>query len=291
MRIATNQQTNTIINQINNANVLMGKYQTQVSTGKRYETMSENPAATTQVLSYNHILNQLNREQKDVSDAKSLLTSADTSLSTMNDAMSRINAIVLQSLNGTTDEKNMNQAAEEVKGLLQSLVSLGNTDDDGRYIFSGSSTNTKPFTINSQTGVIAYNGTTDNKNFKVSDSHEVEVYHDGSQLTQIFNTINQIVQAMQSGDKDSLRGFQEQNEANLDILSNKMTSVGGQKNSVLAYDNILSSKIIDYKDRKSKVDEVDGPEAISNLNQASIAYQASLKSSVIIQQLSILNYM
>ncbi|EFI83049.1 Hook-filament junction protein [Listeria grayi] len=291
MRIATNQQTNTIINQINNANVLMGKYQTQVSTGKRYETMSENPAATTQVLSYNHILNQLNREQKDVSDAKSLLTSADTSLSSMNDAMSRINAIVLQSLNGTTDEKNMNQAAEEVKGLLQSLVSLGNTDDDGRYIFSGSSTNTKPFTINSQTGVIAYNGTTDNKNFKVSDSHEVEVYHDGSQLTQIFNTINQIVQAMQSGDKDSLRGFQEQNEANLDILSNKMTSVGGQKNSVLAYDNILSSKIIDYKDRKSKVDEVDGPEAISNLNQASIAYQASLKSSVIIQQLSILNYM
>lgn len=229
MRIATNQQTNTIINQINNANVLMGKYQTQVSTGKRYETMSENPAATTQVLSYNHILNQLNREQKDVSDAKSLLTSADTSLSSMNDAMSRINAIVLQSLNGTTDEKNMNQAAEEVKGLLQSLVSLGNTDDDGRYIFSGSSTNTKPFTINSQTGVIAYNGTTDNKNFKVSDSHEVEVYHDGSQLTQIFNTINQIVQAMQSGDKDSLRGFQEQNEANLDILSNKMTSVGGQK--------------------------------------------------------------
>lgn len=291
MRIATNQQTNTIINQINNANVLMGKYQTQVSTGKRYETMSENPAATTQVLSYNHILNQLNREQKDVSDAKSLLTSADTSLSSMNDAMSRINAIVLQSLNGTTDEKNMNQAAEEVKGLLQSLVSLGNTDDDGRYIFSGSSTNTKPFTINSQTGVIAYNGTTDNKNFKVSDSHEVEVYHDGSQLTQIFNTINQIVQAMQSGDKDSLRGFQEQNEANLDILSNKMTSVGGQKNSVLAYDNILSTKIIDYKDRKSKVDEVDGPEAISNLNQASIAYQASLKSSVIIQQLSILNYM
>lgn len=291
MRIATNQQTNTIINQINNANVLMGKYQTQVSTGKRYETMSENPAATTQVLSYNHILNQLNREQKDVSDAKSLLTSADTSLSSMNDAMSRINAIVLQSLNGTTDEKNMNQAAEEVKGLLQSLVSLGNTDDDGRYIFSGSSTNTKPFTINSQTGVIAYNGTTDNKNFKVSDSHEVEVYHDGSQLTQIFNTINQIVQAMQSGDKGSLRGFQEQNEANLDILSNKMTSVGGQKNSVLAYDNILSSKIIDYKDRKSKVDEVDGPEAISNLNQASIAYQASLKSSVIIQQLSILNYM
>lgn len=291
MRIATNQQTNTIINQINNANVLMGKYQTQVSTGKRYETMSENPAATTQVLSYNHILNQLNREQKDVSDAKSLLTSADTSLSSMNDAMSRINAIVLQSLNGTTDEKNMNQAAEEVKGLLQSLVSLGNTDDDGRYIFSGSSTNTKPFTINSQTGVIAYNGTTDNKNFKVSDSHEVEVYHDGSQLTQIFNTINQIVQAMQSGDKDSLRRFQEQNEANLDILSNKMTSVGGQKNSVLAYDNILSSKIIDYKDRKSKVDEVDGPEAISNLNQASIAYQASLKSSVIIQQLSILNYM
>lgn len=291
MRIATNQQTNTIINQINNANVLMGKYQTQVSTGKRYETMSENPAATTQVLSYNHILNQLNREQKDVSDAKSLLTSADTSLSSMNDAMSRINAIVLQSLNGTTDEKNMSQAAEEVKGLLQSLVSLGNTDDDGRYIFSGSSTNTKPFTINSQTGAIAYNGTTDNKNFKVSDSHEVEVYHDGSQLTQIFNTINQIVQAMQSGDKDSLRGFQEQNEANLDILSNKMTSVGGQKNSVLAYDNILSSKIIDYKDRKSKVDEVDGPEAISNLNQASIAYQASLKSSVIIQQLSILNYM
>lgn len=63
MRISTNQQASSIINQLNNVSGNLAKYQLQVSSGKKYESMSENPGATAQILSYNHVLSQLNRRK------------------------------------------------------------------------------------------------------------------------------------------------------------------------------------------------------------------------------------
>ncbi|HCJ4363673.1 TPA: flagellar biosynthesis protein FlgL, partial [Listeria innocua] len=39
MRISTNQQANSIINQLNNVSGNLAKYQLQVSSGKKYESM------------------------------------------------------------------------------------------------------------------------------------------------------------------------------------------------------------------------------------------------------------
>ncbi|ENM6598118.1 flagellar hook-associated protein 3 [Listeria monocytogenes] len=291
MRISTNQQANSIINQLNNVSGNLAKYQLQVSSGKKYESMSENPGATAQILSYNHVLSQLNREKTDVTEAKSLLNTAETSLSSMSTSMNRVNALVLQAINGTSDKDNMSQSAEEIKGLLDVLISVANSEDDGRYVFSGSSTSVKPFTTDKTTGEIIYNGTTENKKFRVTDTLEVEVFHDGSAMTDVFNNIQKIVDAMKTGDKDALSALQETNSKNIEIITNSMTNIGGQKNGVAAYDNVLSSKIVDFSERKSNVEEVNMSEAVSNLNKTSIAYQAALQSSVMVQKLSILNYM
>ncbi|MCM4557024.1 hypothetical protein MMR74_26835, partial [Escherichia coli] len=94
------------------------------------------------------------------------------------------------------------QSAEEIKGLLDVLISVANSEDDGRYVFSGSSTSVKPFTTDKTTGEIIYNGTTENKKFRVTDTLEVEVFHDGSAMTDVFNNIQKIVDAMKTGDKD-----------------------------------------------------------------------------------------
>ncbi|MBA5819454.1 flagellar biosynthesis protein FlgL, partial [Escherichia coli] len=73
---------------------------------------------------------------------------------------------------------------------------------------------------------------------------------------------------------DALSALQETNSKNIEIITNSMTNIGGQKNGVTAYDNVLSSKIVDFSERKSNVEEVNMPEAVSNLNKTSIAYQA-----------------
>ncbi|WP_099222098.1 flagellar hook-associated protein 3 [Listeria costaricensis] len=291
MRISTNQQTNTIIQQLNNASVELAKYQTQVSSGKKYEKISDNPSATAQILSYNHVLSQLNREKSDVDEAQSLLTSADTALSGMNKTMMRINNLLLQAVNGTNDEKNLKQTAQEIKGLLDSMISLANTDDDGRYIFSGSNTTVKPFVVDQSTGELTYQGTTTPKNFQVTDTHEVEVYHNGDVFTEMFRNIQDIVKTMEAGDIDTLRNLQGKHTENVNIVTDLMATVGGHKTAITSYNDLLANRVIDYTERRANVEEVDMPKAVSDLNRSTMAFQAALQSSIMVQKLSILNYM
>ncbi|WP_239255917.1 flagellar hook-associated protein 3 [Listeria ilorinensis] len=291
MRISTNQQTNTIIRQLNSASVELAKYQTQVSSGKKYEKISDNPSATAQILSYNHLLSQLSREKSDVDEAQSLLTSADTALSGMNKTMMRINNLLLQAVNGTNDEKNLKQTAQEIKGLLDSMISLANTDDDGRYIFSGSNTTVKPFTVDPLTDKIIYQGTTTPKNFQVTDTHEVEVYHNGDVFTDMFQNIQEIVKTMEAGDIDTLRDLQGKHTENVNVVTDLMATVGGHKTAITSYNDLLANRVIDYTERRANVEEVDMPKAVSDLNRSTMAFQAALQSSIMVQKLSILNYM
>jgi len=121
--------------------------QQKASTGLKYATASENPAIAAQGISLRSTQNQLDVYQNTMASTKTWLDTTDLTLTQITDTLKNAQNVVLQALNDTQGPDERKIAASAVDGYIQQLIDIGNTEDRGRYIFSGLKTDTKPFVL------------------------------------------------------------------------------------------------------------------------------------------------
>lgn len=132
--------------------------QQRLGTGKRVNTVSDNPAAFIAAARSSSGITQLNAETGGQTLVSAKLSNAVSALNQASTVLNAAQSIALNGITGTTSTLNYPALADQMGQNLQQLISLANTQSqDGNFAFSGTARNTRPFTVNGS-GSVSYVG-------------------------------------------------------------------------------------------------------------------------------------
>ncbi|MBI5137092.1 MAG: flagellar hook-associated protein FlgL [Nitrospirae bacterium] len=118
---------------------------TQVASGKRVQSPADDAVAFAKAKNLRGVLAATNQYQENIGHVEDRLGVAETSLGGMQDILTRAKELGLAMANATVSESQRTLMATEAQHLIDELVNLGNTQLNGRYIFSGARSGTPAF--------------------------------------------------------------------------------------------------------------------------------------------------
>lgn len=287
MRIATYQQANWTKQELGKAQTKVSYHQQQISSGKKYMRMSEEPMAASRVLAVKHTIRGVEQAQQNISDAQGILNTTEVSLKGIQKVLDRVNVLTTQSLNGTNSQENLDAAATEIDNLIKQAIYLGNTEHDGNHIFGGNEYAKQPFTEDG-----TFQGGSEDISWKVSHSYSISVFQSGDKtITPVISTLKKIRDQLRAGDTEGLRISLTENQQNSENVISSISGVGATLSTLQSLTDILNEQKLGLEEHRSSVEDVDIVDAVSDLSHMNTTYQAMLQATAMMNKVSILNYM
>jgi flagellar hook-associated protein 3 FlgL len=138
--VSTLALAQTLTGQLSSQETSIAQLQQQLATGKSLNQPSDNPAAVTQVLALSGQASQLTSWQTNADTASSWLGTANETANSVLESMQSAQSLLLQSLNqGAQDPTTYEALGDQLQGVISNLLSLSNTQYEGRPIFAGTS--------------------------------------------------------------------------------------------------------------------------------------------------------
>jgi flagellar hook-associated protein 3 FlgL len=125
----------------------LDKLMTQLSDGRAITQPSDDPAGTAVDLRLRSTTSRLDQYYRNMQDGQAWITTADTALKSGNDALQRANELGIQGANGTYSAVERNDLNQEVRSVLDQMLSISNTSLHGMYVFSGTQTGIPPYSL------------------------------------------------------------------------------------------------------------------------------------------------
>ncbi len=124
----------------------LSEFQNQAATQKRVNKPSDDPLATTRVLSARTNINASQQYIKNINQAKTFLEYSDQSLGELTEVLTRAKELAIsQASDGGANANSRNVTSTEVEQLLGQAVQVGNRKLGDRFLFGGFRTTEAPF--------------------------------------------------------------------------------------------------------------------------------------------------
>ena len=169
MRISTSQffESTSATYQNNFSSVI--KTQGQIDSGVRIQTAADDPVGAARLLQLQQQKDMLGQYSTNMNSIKSSLGAQEAVLDSINNSLQKASELALGAGSGKSDADRL-AIANELGSIEEQVFSLLNSKDAaGNYMFSGSKTDTPPYTRNND-GTYSYQGDDTQLNLKVSDT-------------------------------------------------------------------------------------------------------------------------
>jgi flagellar hook-associated protein 3 FlgL len=275
----------------------LNKANTVVATGKRILKLSDDPVGLTQGLNIKSALSNIEQMGRNITLGKSWLAASESAMSQVQDVISEAKTLSVQMANSSIDASERRSAAETVQNLLEELVSLANTEVNGRYIFAGSETDTTSFNLESD-NTVTYHGDNNAFTVKIGKDATVEVGSDGEavfgtlgQPDDVFRAFDELKTALENNDISGIQAAMSDLDSRFDHVASKISDIGSKMLRMEMKENIFQDLDLTNTERLSRIEDADITEAILDLQAKELAYQAALSSASKVLQMSLLDYM
>ncbi|MFE4895588.1 flagellar hook-associated protein FlgL [Peribacillus butanolivorans] len=291
MRVTQSMLTNNMLSNLSRSYEKMGKLQEQVSSQKKFSKPSDNPVAAMMGMGYRINLNQIQQYTSNISEATNWIDSTDDAISEAVSAMQRIRELTVQASNGTYEGEQLKNVAEEIKQLKEHLITLGDTQIGGKYIFNGQDTNVRPSSVKDGNGNTVY-GTGD-INLEVFSGITLKINTDGSKIfgdpLAIGGSIDQTIDALENGGdvSSTLEGIDE----TINTFLAMQAQVGARQNRIELMTDRLKQQEVFVTEILSKNEDVDIEKAIMDLTTQESIHSAALSIGARIIQPSLLDFL
>lgn len=182
MRISTSWQFQQSVNTMLDQQSALATTQNQVSTQRRINVASDDPAGAAQMLSLNHILAANTQYSSNIDAANTRLTTEGGALDSITSLLDRARTLALNGINGSLSPTDRTNMATELTQIRDQIVQLANTtDSNGAALFAGTSTTTVPFAENAN-GTVSYNGNDGHQATAIGSGLQVAIGDPGSSV-------------------------------------------------------------------------------------------------------------
>lgn len=297
MRVTNSMMMNTFKRNLSNNMRGMDKLQEQLSSNRRINRPSDDPVGITHSLRYRSNLVENDQYQKNVSDALSWMESTDGALNEAGNALQRARELAVKGANSPNDSEALKAIAMEVSQIREHLEAVANTEYAGRYIFSGTNTNTEAY-LN---GV--WQGNTDKINYEISPNVTLPTNVIGADIFGVDGPVGSgtsVFDALKSLENDLLTDPADFSAISGRIgdmdkwINNNLTTraeVGARINRLELAQSRLEDTNINYQTLLTKTEDIDAAEVITNLQMQENVYKAALSAGARIIQPTLVDFL
>lgn len=185
LRVTPQGQTDQIIGNLRRNSAQLSKFQEQVTTGKRLLRPSDGPSDTALVRASKSEDQRLEAQLNNIRDALTTLQTSEDGLLQVRDILTEASQTAITANDPTADSTAGTGSIVEVQNLIDRLFSVANQRlPDGRYLFSGTTTDQKPFDVTARDAdgnptVVTYQGSLDNVKTLVGRNQTVDTIRSG----------------------------------------------------------------------------------------------------------------
>ena len=304
MRISTMQIYNGGTAGIQNLQSDLYSAQNQVSTRRRIVTPKDDPIGAAQALMVTQAgaVNELYLKNQGAADSK--LSALDSTLQGINEELVNIYEKSIAAGNGAYSDSDRKAIAAELTERLDSLVSLANTQDgNGRYVFAGFQSTTKPFSGSP----ITYAGDDGQQKLQVTASQFVTTNLSGNDVfvnvvdangvstgQSMFQSVQDMITFLNTPGgsagspayTDALKNI----SASIDNVLRNQATVGARQSSLESMSNTAEDRKVQYAQQLSAIEDLDYAKAITEISQKKLQLEATQATFAKTAQLSLFSY-
>lgn len=301
MRIATMQVFQRGLDSMLDQQTQLYKTQLQLSSGQRFTSPADDPTAAAQVLGLSESIAITTQYQTNAKTAEKTLTLEEVTLDGVVDALQRARELAVGTINDTRSDVERNAAAQEIRQLMDHILSLANTrDENGEYIFAGFQSRAQPF-AHDGLGTFSFNGDQGQRQIQIGPSRTVAVGDsgfdvfmkienaDGSGYQDVFTTLHTLATGLEANNPDpsSITAIDKA----MDNVLSARTNIGARLNALEREDQVNIAYSLQLETTRSQVQDLDMAQASVDLNRQMLVLQAAQQAFVKVQGLSLFNYL
>lgn len=121
------------------------RLQSQITTGRRVTSPSDDPQAASRAIEIQRILDQKQQFKENLSATQSYLTATDTAIAGVSELLRSIKGDALSVIGSVSSDTQREAVARQIDAAINQLTDVGNRRFRGRYIFAGSRTEELPY--------------------------------------------------------------------------------------------------------------------------------------------------
>ena len=171
------------------------KLQNQISTGKRMILPSDDAPAALRAINLQRLLDRKDQIATNISSSNKYLTMADTKLQGVSDTLISLKGEAISVAGNLTDDSARQGLVNNINAAIQTLLSAGNAQLGGRYLFAGSRAQARQLVAH---GHFAVNGTATNvPSYSLKPGDRVEV-RESRRGREAFKTVKETLRSHQA---------------------------------------------------------------------------------------------
>lgn len=295
LRVTQGMINTNFLRNMNNNLTRMSSLQEQLATGRRLNKPSDDPVGLSFALRYRSELAANDQYQENVDSAISWLDYTDSTLNKAGEVFNRIRELAVQGANGTNPQSANDAIKSEVAQLYSEMVTIANSDFNGKHVFNGQTTDLVPYQE-----ATAMNNVTENSaiQFEIGAGVRIAVNVTGNTIfgatddtDNAFKVINDIVNSLGTSDTKGVSDALAKLDSRIDSFLGVRANVGAKINRVQLSANRLEDISGNLQALQTKVEDIDIAEAITNMKTAENVYQSSLSVGAKIIQPSLVDFL
>ena len=171
--------------------------QTQESTGKRINQVSDDPIAAVRVLLAEAGNTRLDSYSQNSADTQSKLNLSVSTLTEAGHLLSQAKDLAIQGVNSGNDVTANRALADQVDAILNRLITLSNTKSGDQFLYGGTASHAPPFVVgppNAQgQGAVVYRGSDQRASAPVGVTQSVDTLYRGSEVFQATDRTKTVI--------------------------------------------------------------------------------------------------
>jgi flagellar hook-associated protein 3 FlgL len=289
-------QVNTILYYLDQQSSSLAKLTNEASTGNQIQVPSDNPAGTVSVMTGNAQVTQYSAYLSNINNVTNTLNSSVSALTSVVSILQQASQLASEGANSTTSTTAYEPLAEQVDGLINQTLTLANTQFNNQYIYGGTATGTKPFSVATTNSAglpqtITYNGAAESGQTVVGANQSVNSTYNGSQVFQsaggdVFQALIGLRDLLRNTNNLSQTQQQQALSQQIGVLQNAQTSVQtveGHQSADLQNLTALQTQVTSLqtatKQQVSDVRTADLPTVLENLTAEENTFQVTLAAA------------
>jgi flagellar hook-associated protein 3 FlgL len=300
-RITQSMLNRSLLTDLGGASGRLSHTQRKMSSGHEINRPSDDPYAASRVIQLRDELEGIQQFKKNVSEALSWNTVTETALSGVGDAIQTARERVLQAANGAQNGVGREAIATEIDQLIETVKQNMNATYGDRYAFSGTATDTAPYSSGAVDTYAGDHGTIA-REIGPGVSVPVNVLGDAilgngqaaadNKLLHVLRDISQHLRGNTAADIDALRTTDLQRlDANFDELSRVRAQVGAVTNRLESAQGSLGQLEENTFSLLSDTQDADMAKTLVDFSTQQSVYQSALKSGAQVIHNSLLDFL
>lgn len=295
IRITNNMLVNDLKRNLNNNMFNLDKYQRQLSTGRKINLPSDNPAGLVKSLRLRTNMVEGEQYLANIKDGINFMETTDAALGNLNSILQRVRELAVNAANGTNDDSAHKAIAKEVRELVDQITLIANTTYGTKHVFAGTNVTQPPF----QEGV--WTGNNEALELEIGVGVKLTINLTDETMKNFFTgdgTVPSVIDFCQNLANDIEAGNLAQVDAALttadqliDNLLAARATIGAKVNRLELQQSRLESTQISYTSLLAQNEDADLAEVIMNLKMQESVYQASLAAGARIIQPSLVDFL